>query len=283
MAVAATLLSCAPAADATFKGGNGRVAYDVQSKGIGDDGSPAAYRAVATVQPDGRADRFLRECQQAAGRTVDGDCSIEYRTPAWRPDAKQLAFDAGKQLALISSTGSGFSLLPAVTSNDSQPAYSPSGRQLAFAGNGGIYVYDLRTRRAKRVIRRGADPDWSSRNRIAYERGGSIYTATSTGRRAKRLAAGRDPGWSASGKSVIYARRGGIYPVRADGKGRDRVLRCSRCAAPVFSPNGKLFAYDAPGVTVARLSNGRRVARLVQDFNAGGESFDGSNPAWARR
>ena len=275
-AALAALLLCAPAAHATFKGGNGRVAFGVQSKGIGDDGSATAYRAVATVQPDGRADRFLRECQQSAGKAVDGDCAIEYRTPTWRPDARQLAFDAGRQLALISPTGSGFSLLPAVTSDDSRPAFSPSGRQLAFEGGGGIYVYDLRTRRAKRVIRGGGDPDWSSSGRIAYERGGSIYTATSAGKGAKRVAAGRDPGWSASGKSLILARRGGIYTVGADGKDLDRVLRCSRCAAPVFSPNGKLFAYDAPGVSVAQLSNGRKVATLVQDFNAGGESFDGS-------
>jgi len=283
LATAAALLICAPAAHATFKGGNGRVAYDVTSKGIGDDGSATAYRAVATVQPDGRADRFLRECQQAAGKTVDGDCAIEYRTPVWRPDGRQLAFDAGKQLALISSTGTGFTLLPAVTSDDSQPAFSPSGRQLAFSGNGGIYVYDLGSRRAKKVIARGADPDWSSSGRLAYERGGSVYTATAAGKKAKRVGSGKDPGWSASGKSLILARRGGIYTVGADGKDLKRVVRCSRCAAPVFSPNGKLFAYDAPGVTVAQLSTGRRVATLVQDFNAGGESFDGSSPSWGRR
>jgi Tol biopolymer transport system component len=279
----AALLLCAPAAHATFKGGNGRVAYDVASKGIGDDGSATAYRAVATVQPDGRADRFLRECQQSAGKTVDGDCAIQYRTPVWRPDGRQLAFDAGRQLALISSTGSGFALLPAVSADDSQPAFSPSGRQLAFTGNGGIYVYDLSTRRARRIISRGADPDWSSSNRIAYERGGSIYTASAAGRSAKRVASGRDPGWSASGKSLIMARRGGIYTVGAGGKGLQRLLRCSRCAAPVFSPNGKLFAYDAPGVTVAQVATGRKVATLVQDFSGGGESFDGSNPSWARR
>ena len=259
------------------------MAYDVASKGIGDNGSPTAYRAVATVQPDGRADRFLRECQLEAGRTVDGDCAIQYRTPAWRPDGRQLAFDAGRQLALISSTGSGFTLLPAATRDDSQPAFAPSGRQLAFAGNGGIYVYDLGARRARRVIRRGADPDWSSSGRIAYERGGSIYTATAAGKKARRVASGKDPGWSASGRSLILARRGGIYTVGADGKGLRRVVRCSRCAAPVFSPNGKLFAYDAPGVTVAQVATGRKVATLVQDFSGGGESFDGSNPSWARR
>ena len=283
LALLAGLLTFAPSAEATFKGGNGRVAFDVASTGIGDDGAATAYRAVATVQPDGRADRFLRECQQAAGKTVDGDCAIEYRTPAWRPDARQLVFDAGRQLALISSTGTGFSLLPAVTANDSQPAFSPSGRQLAFTGGGGIYVYDLRTRRARRIIRRGADPDWSSGNRIAYERGGSVYTATATGGRARRVGAGKDPGWSPSGKSLILARRGGIHTVGAGGKGLKRVVRCSRCTGPVFSPNGQLFAYDAPGVTVARLSTGRKLATLVQDFSGGGESFDGSSPSWGRR
>jgi Tol biopolymer transport system component len=283
LAVLSALLLCAPAAHATFKGGNGRVAYDLQSKGIGDDGSATAYRAVATVQPDGRADRFLRECQESAGKTVDGDCSLQYRTPSWRPDGRQLAFDSGRQLALISSTGTGFSLLPAVTADDSQPAFSPSGRQLAFAGGGGIYVYDLRTRKAKRIAGSGRDPDWSSRNRIAFERGGGIYSVSATGKGAKRVASGRDPGWSASGKSLILARRGGIYTVGSDGKGLDRVVRCSRCAAPVFSPNGKLFAYDAPGLVVAQVASGRRVATLVQDFSAGGESFDGSNPSWGRR
>jgi hypothetical protein len=34
---------------------------------------------------------------------------------------------------------------------------------------------------------------------------------------------------------------------------------------------------------VAQVATGRRVATLVQDFSAGGESFDGSSPSWARR
>ena len=281
LALLAALLTFAPAAEATFKGGNGRVAYDVASKGIGDDGSATAYRAVATVQPDGRADRFLRECQQAAGKTVDGDCAIEYRTPTWRPDARQLAFDAGRQLALISSTGTGFSLLPAVTANDSRPAFSPSGRQLAFTGGGAIYVYDLRTRRARRVIRRGADPDWSSGNRIAYERGGSVYTATATGEQGTARRSRQGPGLVGLGQVAdLRPPRRHPHRRRPIGKGLKRVLRCSRCAGPVFSPNGKLFAYDAPGVTVAQLSNGRKLATLVQDFTGGGESFDGSSPSW---
>lgn len=283
LAVLAALLLCAPAAHATFKGGNGRIAYQAKGGGIADNGDRTAYRAVATVQPDSRADRFLRECQEQAGKATDGDCAIQYRTPVWRPDARQLAFDAGRQLALISPAGTGLSLLPAVTADDSEPAWAPDGRRLAFAGGGGIYVYDLRARRARRIVTRGADPDWSSKNRIAFERGGSVYTVTSTGRGLKRVARGKDPGWSASGKALILARRGGIYTVAPDGKRLKRVLRCSRCAAPVFSPDGKLFAYNGADLEVARLSDGRRLLSLVRNFNAGGESFTGSNPSWARR
>ena len=162
------------------------MAFGATGTGIADDGnSRTVFRSLLTVQPDGRADRLVRECQQSAGQTVDGDCAIQYLTPTWRPDARQLAFDAGRNLALISPTGTGFTALPAVTSDDSRPAFSPSGRQLAFAGGGAIHVYDLGTRRARRVIRRGADPDWSSAGRIAYERSGSIYTATATGRKAE--------------------------------------------------------------------------------------------------
>jgi len=282
-------VSVASPAEATFKGGNGRVAYDLQSSGIGGDGAKTAYRALATVQPDGRADRFLRECQQTGANTIDGDCSIQYRSPSWRPDARQLVFDAGRSLALIGSTGAGFSTLPPITADDSQPAFGPTGRKVVFAGrNGGrtdLYVYDLPTRRAKRIATNAADPDWSSRNRIAFERRGNLYSVSPSGRGLKRItrSGGRDPGWSGSGRSVVFVRRGGIYSASADGKGARRIVRCSRCTSPVFSPNGKLIAYDRPGLTVAQVKNGRTVATLVQDVSGGGESFNGSNPSWGRR
>ncbi|MGI8749504.1 MAG: TolB family protein [Thermoleophilaceae bacterium] len=287
-ALAAALCVAAPA-QATFKGANGRVAYDLQSAGIGDNGEKTAYRALATVQADSRRDSFLRECQQSGGKRVDGDCSIQYRTPSWRPDGRQLVFDTGRSLALIGATGGGYRALPAITADDSQPAFAPSGRKVVFAGASGghtnLYVYDLPTGKAKRIVINAGDPDWSSRNRIAFERRGNLYSVAPNGKGLKRItrSGGRDPGWSASGKSIVFARRGGIYTASAEGKGARRIVRCSRCASPVFSPNGKLIAYDRPGVTVAQVKNGRTVATLLQDVSAGGESVNGSNPSWGRR
>ncbi len=287
VAVAAVSCVLVAPAQATFKGSNGRVAYDVHSKGIADSGAPESYRALSTVQPDGRADRFLRECQLSGGMAVDGDCAIDYLSPSWSPDATRLVFDTGTRLALIGATGTGYAQLPAVTADDSQPTFAPSGRKIAFAGRSGgrpdLYTLDLGTRKATRIARNAADPDWSSGNRIAFERSGSIYISDGRGKAVRRVARGRDPGWSPSGRTLVYARPGGIYAVAARGGKVRRIVRCSGCSSPVYSPNSKLIAYDGKGPTVARADNGRTVAKLVSDVSRGGESFDASNPTWAAR
>jgi Tol biopolymer transport system component len=282
------LLMIAPVAHATFKGGNGRIAYGLTSTGIEDDGAKSAYRALATVQPDGKADRFLRECQQRAGATVDGDCSIQYRTPVWSPNGRRLAFAAGGSLALINRDGTGFTALPALSSDDSEPAWSPSGKEIAFTGKlsgaKGIYVLDLARRRAKRIARRGSGPDWSTRDRIAFERGGSVYLAKSNGKGLRRVARGRDPAFSASGRKLVLARGDGIYTVGADGKKLHRLLRCGGCSSPSFSPDGKQVVLIRSGdVRTVSAANGKAIATLVPGFRNGAESFIGAAPDWQAR
>jgi WD40 repeat protein len=281
-------LLAAPAAHATFKGGNGRIAYGLTSTGIEDDGARSAYRALATVQPDGKADRFLRECQEKAGAAVSGDCSIQYRTPVWDPRGRRLAFDAGQSLALINRDGTGYVKLPAVTADDSEPAWSPSGRRIAFVGkaNGtrSLYVIDVATRRAKRIVKRASGPDWSTRDRIAFERGSSVYVAKSNGRGIRRVARGKDPGFSASGKTLVLVRSGAIYTVGVDGRKLHRLLRCPGCSAPAFSPDGKQIALIRSGdVRTVSAKNGRAVVTLVPGFRNGAESFIGAAPDWQAR
>jgi Tol biopolymer transport system component len=282
------LLVAAPVAHATFKGGNGRIAYGLTSTGIEDDGAKSGYRALATVQPDGRADRFLRECQRKAGATVGGDCSIQYRTPAWAPNGRRLAFDAGPSLALINRDGTGFTALPAITSDDSEPAWSPSGKKIAFTGKAGkgrgLYVLDVATRKAKRIARRASGPDWSSRDRIAFERGGSVYIVKSNGTGPRRLGRGRDPGFSATGRKLVLVRGNGIYTVGADGRRLRRLLRCKGCSSPSFSPDGRQVVLIRSGdVRTVSARNGLALATLVPGFRNGPESFIGSAPDWQAR
>jgi len=281
--IAVTCALAAPAAaQATFAGGNGRIALDLHGKNL-DDAGQASYRSITTLRADSRGDRFVRECQISGAGARMGDCAIEYRSPAWSPNGRRLAFDAGKSLALLNADGTGFSLLAPFTSGDGQPAWSRSGRELVFTGGGGLWIANPATRRSRRLARRGADPDWSSRNLIAFERGGAVYSVKPNGRGLRRIARGRDPGWAASGRSLVIARRGGVYTVRADGKRLKRIVRCSRCTAPVLSPNGKLVAYDDSGVRIARVSDGVREATLIEDFSSGTDAVNAANPSWQAR
>lgn len=281
--LAIAIALAAPAvAHATFPGGTGRIALDLRGRNL-DDSGQATYRAIATLKPDSRGDKFVRECQIDGTGARTGDCTIDYRSPSWSPDGRRLAFDAGRSLALMNADGTGFRLLAPFTTGDGEPAWSRSGRQLAFTGQGGIWVADPVTRRLQRIVPRGSGPDWSSRNLIVFERGGSVYSVRPSGRGLRRIARGKDPGWAASGRSLVLARRGGIYTVRADGKRLKRIVRCSRCSAPALSPSGRFVAYDRGGVRVARVSDGKLEATLIEDVSSSTDGVNASSPAWQSR
>jgi Tol biopolymer transport system component len=278
-------LAAAPAAGATFSGGNGRIAFDVRGSNVGDQG-PEPYRGIITVRSDSRGDHSVRECI-TSGTTRMGDCTIEYKAPAWSPNGRRLAFDAGTSLALVRSDDSGFRKLPAYTSNDGEPAWSSSGTRLAFSGRTGsrtdVFIASPGSTSERRLARRASSPDWSSRDRIAFERGGSIWTIKPSGGDLRRVARGKDPSWSAGGRSIAFARGGSIYLIGADGKNLRRIVRCSDCATPALSPNGRLVVYERRGLEVAEVGSGDRVARLVRDVRGGGDRVNGSNPDWQSR
>lgn len=290
LAIAAAL-SLAPAAHATFRGGNGRIAFDVHGTSLDDQNRGTSYRELHTVKPDSRGDHTVRECQVLGDRSRTGDCSIDYHSPAWAPTGRRLAFDAGRSVALVNSDGSGFRLLAPFTSDDGEPAWSPSGTKLVIAGRSGsgtgLYVADPATGKARRIASAAGGPDWSSRNRIAFERRGNLFSIKPDGRGLRRLTrrGGKDPSWSPSGRSIVFARSRGIYTMRADGGGLRRLLRCRGCATPVYSPDGKLVVLERSGLIVIRVRDGRLMSTLVQDVDGrlSGESFDGSHPDWQPR
>jgi len=68
--------------------------------------------------------------------------------------------------------------------------------------------------------------------------------------------------------------------ARADGRRVRRVVRCSDCRTPVFSPDGKLLVVDLKGLRTFRVKDGRLLRRLIDDR---GTSIDFSEPAWQPR
>lgn len=170
----------APAGQAAFPGANGQIAVAAFSFSQ-SEGSPIerSARSIDAVAPDGSGRRSLRACNRVTGMPDRGDCSIEYRSPAWSPKGKSVAFEAGARLALMRSDGTSFRLLEQQTADDGDPAWSPNETQLVFTGLAGgsgqsdLYVLDLLSARSTRLTFRGArSPAWSSDGRIAFTRGG---------------------------------------------------------------------------------------------------------------
>ncbi|CAN5467283.1 hypothetical protein BH20ACT19_BH20ACT19_05100 [soil metagenome] len=277
-------LAAAPAAHATLPGGNGRIAA-AGVIGGGDDITKALVTLPADRAGRGRQTKFLRECTRVDGQPEEGsDCDAEYRSPAWAPNGRRLIFDAGRSLALLNANRSGFKLLPASSGDDSDPAFSPSGRQIAFNARTGrtqaVRVRSVDGGSARRLAARASAPDWSRRNRIAFVRGGTIFSVKPNGRGLDRIARGQDPSWSPSGRSIAFSRANGIYVARADGSRARRVVRCRGCDTPVFSPDGKLLVIDFKGLRTVRASNGRLVRKLIDDVRG---ASDFSEPAWQPR
>jgi WD40-like Beta Propeller Repeat len=273
------LLLCSASAVAAFPGENGRIAYGYES-----DYSLERNRtedALITVQPNGLDARPLMRCLQEEGKAPEGDCSATYRSPAYSPDGARLAFDAGVSLALMNSDGSDLRFLARTTSDDGEPAWSPAGGRVVFAGASApgrtnLWVRSIAGGEARRLTG-GRQPAWSSRNLIAFTRGDDVYTIRPDGSRLRRVTrrGGSAPEWSPRGDRLAFVREGSIYVVRADGR-RPRRLQLPDGAFAngglAWSPDGKRIAFEDAdcfdgGIFATRVAGrSRRVTLLAANW-----------------
>ena len=247
------LLLCSASALAAFPGENGRIAYGYESDYSLDRTS--AEDALITVQPNGMDARPLRRCVQREGKAPEGDCSATYRSPAYSPDGAWLAFDAGVALALMYSDGSGLRFLSQATSDDGEPAWSPTGGRVVFtgvpaAGKTDLWVRSIGSGESRRLTDGGGrQPAWSSRNLIAFTRRENIYTIRPDGSGLRRVTrrGGSAPAWSPRGDRLAFVRRGSIYLVRANGQQPRRLPLPGEGFASgglAWSPDGKRIAFE---------------------------------------
>lgn len=287
------LLAAAAPAQAAFPGDDGRIALVYG----GSDEETGSVTAIGDVRPFGRGqDRELRGCHRDDQGVPDGgDCSIEYHAPAYSPDGRRVAFDAGARLALMRSDGSGFRLLPQQTADDGEPAFSPHGGRLVFTGHaapGGqpdLHVLNLATGTSRRLtFRGGSQPAWSTRNRIAFVRDGRLHLLRpdGTGLRKLTLRGGSEPDWSPDGRRLVFVRRGSLHVMRIGLRGARRIRSTGdfvnrHVYEPVWSPSGRFIAYyaDEAGIFSIR-TNGTAWAEVApsQAGDTGGHSS--SEPAW---
>lgn len=306
LAAAALLALAAPLSHAAFPGRDGKLVFSWSSFSESED-EPFPSRsesALQTVAPAGGMPTTLRGCVRATGKPDVGDCSLGYRTPAVSPDSRWIAFDAGAQLALMRFDGSGLRLLPAHLADDGEPAFSPSGKRLAYSAGAiavahepapprGVWTSDLTGGHAQQATARGTAPSWSTRNWIAFLRKDGIYRMRPDGHGLRRLVKRDrcgDVDWSPGGTKLAFtcltAHSGGrLYVAHSDGTHVRRIL--IRYASPedvAWSPSGRRLAvtdFDGTLTTIRLDGSGERV--LVSGSAGATYSSGAGGVAWQPR
>jgi TolB protein len=295
------LVVAAPPAQAAFPGRNGAIGFAVRS-GSGDTPPFVEQIALSAKRLTGYRPRGLVRCELTDGAPSGGDCTgRDYGSPSYSADGSRIVFDTGSRIGLMSATGGPITLLPAVTANDGDPAFSPDGRQIVFTGTNDrgatdVYVRSVDGGPARPLVLDAGEPAWSSRNVIAYARSGNVYVARPDGSHRRWVTSGVSPDWAPNGRRLVLIRPlprltfdapiGRIYTVGTRGGGLRRVGGASAALHPVWSPDGHWIAFEGSesGVLAKRLGS-RASARIVLESQFGSEGgfVVAFQPAWRPR
>jgi acid phosphatase type 7 len=261
-----TGLGMPDAAAGAFPGRNGELAYHGRASETG---------VIYVRRSDGSPLRRLR----VPGRPSD---------PRYSPLGRRIAFTSSGAIWVTGSDGSDTRRVTPPGLRARNPAWSPDGSALAFAGGSAgsrdIYRIGLDGNDLRRVTFASADehePAWSSRGLIAYVRrtrrgAGDLFTVGPVRRRPRRLTRGRaddgSPTWSPGGTRIAFTRgragRRQLYVIRPDGGGVRRITRTRHgVTAPAWSPDGRQIAFGIGrrgrrALAVVR-TDGRRLRRVV--------------------
>ena len=244
----------AGAAQATFPGTNGRIAFERSTV-------PDAHDIYST-NPDGSAQLNL---------THNG---ANNRQVAWSPDGSHIAFrsdgdgfDDYYDIHVARADGLGPPVRISTTTSASDAAWAPDGRSILFADG---FIYSVRSDgTGLRVLvgtgRFSIRPAWSpDGSKISFGHydgrsgGPHIYVANADGSDMRRISADEDietygwSRWSPDGTRIVYfaalagcqpfgCRR--VYVVNADGTNR-RAVSSLYGVYPTWSPDGSKIAFQ---------------------------------------
>jgi Tol biopolymer transport system component/agmatine/peptidylarginine deiminase len=281
------LIAAAPAAEATFPGQNGKIAFDSQR------GTTFNFD-IYSMNADGTGVTSL---------TNDPEDDI---TPAWSQNGQKIAFsserDGLSEVWSMNANGSGQTALTAQdTAPDYEPAWSPDGTKIAFVsgrdGNDEIYVMNADGSGQTRLTNDPSsdrEPAFSpDGTKIAFvsDRDGNqeIYSMNSDGSAQTRLtliaAADYAPNWNPNGLQIAFtSMRDGnpeIYRMSSSGGAQTRLTTHTALdQGPTYSPDGTRIAFESqrPGCCASEifsmLAGGANVTNLTQN------SGDDANPDW---
>jgi Tol biopolymer transport system component len=247
-------------------------------------GSTADFRTIFLISPaTGRVARVR-------GPGVFGS------RPDLSPDGRLIAVEGYADLWVFSRRGGGARRFARALPSEGapgDPAWAPSGRELAFSWDLGLYTISA-SGGSPKLIFRGAvyAPDWSpAGDEIVFVRdpeqgtgAGVIHSVRPDGRGLRAIVFGGHPDVSPDGSKLAFARPDGVYVASMDGGGGLRRI-VPNAEHPEWSPDGAYLAFtrfvrcSEAGCTgrvyVVRASGGR-VRPLGPDI------FDIGRLSWSR-
>ncbi len=250
---AMSLVSVNVPARAGFPGSNGRLVYVV--------GCCDMY-SVRTVGADGSAEATLTDPVaqfMPAGTTFSPDGSkIAFTYWRWVVQRHRYAVD----LAVMSSDGTGSTLLTRGARREAEPAWSPDGARIAFShhmpsGSFELFVMNADgTGRARLTSDRRDDlmADWSpDGSHVVFVRerraAADLFLIHPDGTGLQRLTTSRgweyDPDWSPDGSRVVFSKNGEIWERNVTSGASSRLVTSAGVweRNPTVSPDGLRMAW----------------------------------------
>jgi Tol biopolymer transport system component len=233
------LLVPASAAQATFPGANGKIAYIK----LGDL-TPGDH--IYTINPDGTEDKRLTPIP------VDYDTAV-----SWSPDGRKVAFTSSSngQIYTINADGSDAKQLTSDEDINGWPSWSPDGKQIAFAsGLGPLGIHRMNADGSHATLLTtvpGFDPAWSPDGRIAFIGYGDLWVMKADGTDVANLTPGYRrawyPDWSPDGTKIAFTEHPRIEAWDTTAGWfvglKSSVPFFSQDTGPSWSPDGKQIAF----------------------------------------
>ena len=257
------VLVASGAAQASFPGGRGRIAYEHDKQ-------------IFTAEPNGEDVRQL---------TSEG---MRNMSPAWSADGSLLAYSCTDDLCVMNADGTESRTLTGSPYDEGEPAWSPDGEwlvytrlirtqpTLSYERHEDAHIYKLavnETDAEPRQLTRipSGDPEWSPNGRwIVFKNGGwsgyqGVWKMRPDGTDIKKVTdpynQTASPAWSPNGRWIAFAgkkrNRWRLAIVRPDGSGLHEIgFFESRGRGLVWSPDGERLLFTCTGY--ARLCSVRR-------------------------